>query len=132
MARWFMLSYDAAQELYDLILTENYVQRGPRRQRYSENDFRKVIIKILRTKGVSTMREPVKTTIFFLDPSPEANNNIVYWENAFSQLGDEFKFVIGAIWQRQDGRAILREFPDINLNDNFQNLLAEVVRAEQG
>jgi hypothetical protein len=132
MARWFMLSYDAAEEMYELLTEANNVTRGTRRIRYSHLDFRKTIIRILRTKNVTAMREPVKTTIIFHDPSKvDIVAIIAYWENSLRHLGDEFRFVIGALAQHDNGTPILREFADEQLNTNFQQLLREVLQEER-
>ncbi|MBL7909904.1 MAG: hypothetical protein JNJ41_02470 [Bacteroidia bacterium] len=130
--RWFILSYDAGKELYDLVFESGSKKRIPLIRERGTDDFRKNIIRILRTKKVEEMREPVETTIIFRDPTNDKTlgEKLDYWDKEFKLLGTDFNFIIAAVLHSEE-KPCIKEVPKLELQKNFHKLFLEVIEEEK-
>lgn len=122
--QWFILSYDASQKLYDLISEGATVPQILARLK-REDDFREDILVTLKTKNVTEVFQPVKSTIYFLDSSNEdVLDRLDYWKDEFDKYGkDEFHYTIAVVMHfHSTVIPIKAENPDLDLNDSLQRI----------
>jgi hypothetical protein len=108
---WLVFSYDASEPDYD------------------GDDFRKRIIRTLRSGHVVRMHEPVETTIYFLDPNTTVHPHrlCVNWKSKFTAYGKNFKYFIAPMMKYQSsGEPVFEQQTDDKLDKDFQALLLVV------
>lgn len=131
--RWFLLSYDAGAEIREERMNESFKRVSYVVARmHTTDDFRKVIIRTLRTAKVTQMEEPVETGIWFRDPRTDmsVDDKLNFWEEKFDAYESDFYYCITASLQK-DVNPYYADRPNKELQKNFQKLLVEVLEEEK-
>lgn len=127
--RWFLLSYDAGEEITRTRLNEQNQAVQITERKHTTEDFRKQIIRTLLKADIIEMQEPVETSILFLDPRVGLSEieRINFWKDLFDKYGQDFYYIIVSVLQFLDGKPVRKENSNSELNNNFQRLLDKVI-----